>query len=186
MKPRKNPQNCQMRAHESIHDTRYTIHDTRGFPLLLAALISSVVLSLGISVFDIARKQIILSSIGRESQFAFYAADTGLECALYWDIRWNYFSTTTPTDVVSPQPQCATKPLNASGRPSPPAPNTYAMDFQFEPNGKCAIVKVEKCATGCDDSPNVHTVISSDGYNTACASIPTSLRVLQRSVELRY
>lgn len=73
----------------------------RGFTLLLAALISSIVLALGTSVFGLVQKELVLSSIGRDSQFAFYAADSAAECALYWDIRHGIFSTTTaPTEIT--------------------------------------------------------------------------------------
>ena len=61
-----------------------------GFTLLIAALVASVVLALGASIFDLAQKEVTLSSIGRDSQFAFYAADTAAECALYWDFRYSY------------------------------------------------------------------------------------------------
>jgi hypothetical protein len=73
----------------------------RGFTILLAALVASLVLALGISVFSIAQKQLILSSTGRTSQYAFYAADTGAECALYWDIRHNHFPTTSPPTTIT-------------------------------------------------------------------------------------
>ncbi|MDO8522376.1 MAG: pilus assembly PilX N-terminal domain-containing protein [bacterium] len=160
----------------------------RGFTLLLAALVSSVVLALGVSIFEIALKQVSLSSMGRESQFAFYAADTGAECALYWDVRWNYFATTTPSSVVPPQPKCATQSLNALGRPTSPT-DPYTMTFQFDPSNKCAQVSIKKCAAVglCDpENPQIHTVIHADGFNTSCATISTSARALQRSVEIQY
>jgi len=162
--------------------------ESRGFTLLLSALIASVVLALGVSIFEITLKQISLSSMGRDSQFAFYAADTGAECALYWDIRWNYFATTTPANVIPPQPQCATLPLNASGRPTSPT-DPYTMMFSFEPAGKCAQVSIKKCATNgvCDSqNPQIRTIIHADGFNTDCASVSTSPRAIQRSVELHY
>jgi len=59
----------------------------RGFTLLFAVLVSVLVLAIGASMVSIALKQIILSGSGRESQFAFYAANTGIECALYWDLN---------------------------------------------------------------------------------------------------
>ncbi len=67
----------------------------RGFTLLLAALVASIVLALGSSIFTIAKKQITLSSLGRDSQFAFYAADTVAECALYYDVRFSSFATSS-------------------------------------------------------------------------------------------
>lgn len=59
----------------------------KGFALLFSVLVSVLVLAIGASMITIALKQIILSGSGRESQFAFYAANTGVECALYWDIN---------------------------------------------------------------------------------------------------
>ena len=108
------------------------LRTSRGFTLLLAALVSSIVLSLGSSIFLIAQKQVILSSLSRDSQFAFYAADTGAECALYWDLRFNAFSTTTPATA----PVCDGKLLNA---PAPaqgtPLPYTVAFNLNLFVNG---------------------------------------------------
>src|SRR5580692_686203 len=69
----------------------------RGFALLIAALVASVVLLLASAIYDIAQKQVTLASISEQSQYAFYAADTGAECALYWDDRFQYFGQVTPT-----------------------------------------------------------------------------------------
>jgi hypothetical protein len=59
----------------------------QGFTLLFAILVSVLVLAVGASMISIALKQVILSGAGRESQYAFYAANTGIECALYWDLN---------------------------------------------------------------------------------------------------
>lgn len=63
---------------------------------MLAALVASIVLSLGTAIYSIAIKQVRLSSLGRDSQFAFYAADTIAECVLHNDIRLNKFPQETP------------------------------------------------------------------------------------------
>lgn len=73
----------------------------RGFTLLLAALVASIVLSLGAAIYSIAIKQVTLSSIGRDSQFAFYTADTLAECVLYWDLRQGLFGTTSPPTEIT-------------------------------------------------------------------------------------
>lgn len=150
---------------------------SRGFTLLLASLVASIVLSLGMSIFELAQKSIILSSIGRDSQFAFYAADSGAECALYWDSRYSYFQAGSAPGV---SPVCDTQAISASGRAGS-YPQT--MTFTFEPSGYCVIVSVEKTA-GSGDS--VATIVRSDGFSVNCASVATSRRALQRSVELRY
>lgn len=58
----------------------------RGFTLLFAVLVSTLVVAIGATVITIALRQTILSGTSRESQYAFYAANTILECAFYWDI----------------------------------------------------------------------------------------------------
>lgn len=65
--------------------TQHTKKQT-GFTLLFAVLVSTLVVSIGASIISIALRQTILSGTSRESQYAFYAANTVLECAFYWDI----------------------------------------------------------------------------------------------------
>ena len=148
-------------------------HSSRGFTLLLAALVSSLVLTLGLTIVAIARKSVTLSSIGRDSQFAFYAADTGLECAIYWDLRHDYFSTSTPAEAAT----CDGQLLVMSGRE---ATLPHTITFEFNPNGRCAKLSVTKNLT----APNME--IRSDGFNTTCDTISTSARALQRSVRAQY
>lgn len=151
------------------------MHDNeKGFTLMLAALIASVVLALGTSIFSLAQKELALSSVGRDSQFAFYAADTGAECALYWDIRFQLFPTTTPSakNLTCDNEQKTTTAQNIDG--------DIVSSFEFEPNGYCAKVNVTKSDT------NPRTKIHVDGYNTTCANIQTSSHALERSVDLKY
>lgn len=63
----------------------YKIKAVRGFTLLFASLIGSLVFTIGIAILNISLKQMSLSKAGRESQQAFYSADTGIECALFLD-----------------------------------------------------------------------------------------------------
>lgn len=158
----------------------------RGFTLLLAALISAIVLSLGAAIFQIARKEVTLSSLGRDSQFAFYVADTAAECALYWDFKFSYFSTTSPETVT---PTCDGAPMNPSGLAAvyPYTVTTEQMDLFRDASpqgGYCAQVSVAKSLDPATQA--IRTVIHADGYSTNCASVLTSPRSLQRSVELRY
>lgn len=145
-----------------------------GFTILLAALIASLVLALGISVFTIAQKQLILSSIGRNSQYAFYAADTAAECALYWDVRESVFDPAAPVTPIECDADATVDITNDGGS----YPVTY--EFEFEPNGYCAQVTVIK------NTVHPRTVIHADGFSVACAEVQESSRVLQRSVEMTY
>ncbi len=148
----------------------------RGFTVLFAALVASLVLTLGISVFTIAQKQLILSSIGRNSQYAFYAADTGAECALYWDIRHGAFTTGSilPDIACDVHPDIVITPIDFGGG---------RVDYeaaQFDSNGYCVEITVTKQLV------HPRTRIHSNGYSVPCSDIETSSRVLQRSVELTY
>lgn len=68
----------------------------KGFVLAFSLLISSIVLALAFGIFNILLKQIVLTSSARDSQIAFYAADAGAECALYWDTHTSRTITNSP------------------------------------------------------------------------------------------
>ena len=179
----------------------------RGFTLLLAALIASVVLSIASAIFSIAQKQVTLASLSQQSQYAFYAADTGAECALYWDSRYGYFSSTTPYIT----PHCdTTKTLSISFDNSTTfLTNPYIRKFTLAlQNNYCTVVKVQKCVgsitsnglccpnTGYNSATDacnatvvttLNTQIRADGYNVSCASLASNNPItLQRSVVLNY
>lgn len=65
---------------------KHTQHNTHsGFTLLFAVLVSTLVISISATIISIALRQTVLSGTSRESQYAFYAANTALDCAHYWD-----------------------------------------------------------------------------------------------------
>ena len=78
----------------------------RGFTLLIAVVLASVALSLGLALLDIALKQVILASTSKQSHIAFYAADTVLECALYLDQKLGSFNYTTPRNLSTSGDTC--------------------------------------------------------------------------------
>lgn len=55
-----------------------------GFALLLTLVIITVILAVGLTLLQITMKQLSLSAIARESEIAFFAASTGIECMQYW------------------------------------------------------------------------------------------------------
>ncbi|PCH92027.1 hypothetical protein COB80_00760 [Candidatus Kaiserbacteria bacterium] len=158
----------------------------RGFTLMLASLVASLLTALGLAMFTIAQKEIILSSLGRDSQVAFYAADTGAECALYWAFRHNAFSTTT-VFAGDTTPSCADQPLQdfptpyETGNPDgvPGLGGGDISTFWFEPNGRCVYVMITKQGT------YPHTIVESLGYNTPCDQ-PNHPRRLERAVRTTF
>jgi hypothetical protein len=63
------------------------VKKNKGFALLFSVLLASLLLTIGLSIFSIALKELAISSASVRSIHAFYAADSGRECALYWDIK---------------------------------------------------------------------------------------------------
>jgi len=61
-----------------------------GYTLLFAMIVASIVLALGVSLLTISRKEFVLSSNATQSTDAFYAADSGVGCAEYWDNNNSY------------------------------------------------------------------------------------------------
>jgi hypothetical protein len=161
------------------------MHSQPAFTLLIASLIGSILLSLAIFMVTIAQKEVLLSSLSRDSQYAFYAADAGSECALYWDFR-NGFDVVDATHI----PQCSGQVVGdiVSGV------SADSTDFviggqgydvpshmQFEQSNRCVIVSVTKSLVGAQ----VHTEIDSRGYNLPCANT-TSPRRLERAIRLSF
>lgn len=60
---------------------------TSGFTIFLAVIVSGLLLLVVLSISNLALKETILSGAGRESELAFFAADSGVECALFWDYQ---------------------------------------------------------------------------------------------------
>lgn len=140
----------------------------RGFTLFIAVLISSLLLAVGLAIFNITLKELILSSTIRDSQFAFYAADGGTECALYWDRQQNAFSTSSPENQIV----CsgASIPITIVG-----FVRTFTLDT-LQNDNRCSVITVTKTYAG-------STTIESRGYNTCD---PGNSRRVERGIRVRY
>src|SRR3989344_9100858 len=56
-----------------------------GFVILFAVTLSSILLSVALGVANVALREVGFSTSARDSSDAFLAADTGAECALFYD-----------------------------------------------------------------------------------------------------
>lgn len=171
-----------------------------GFVLFFSLIISSIVLSIISGIILIAYKELIISSTGRESQKAFYSADAGTECALYWDVKHPlpgyennsvFPSSNTP---ISPMPltiptACGGQDItiNFSTNPSDPPPSATAATSTFTLNifssGVCATVVDVVVSKYVDELLNEKTKIDSHGYNTCD---PTNPRRVERGIRITY
>lgn len=153
---------------------------TRGFTLLFAVLVGSLLFSIGIAIANLAIKEIVLASAGKESEKAFYAADTGTECALYWDLR---VGSTFPNSSTAPRRSfitCNTTSLSLTVTNQASAAATTAFRISFSPS--CADVTVVK--TKPQGGSSGSTVIESRGRND-CGEGDNPARV-ERAIRVRY
>ncbi len=151
----------------------------KGFALLIAIAVTGTLLLISTGMVNLALKQSNISGAGRDSQLAFYAADTGLECALYWDTKnpsgESAFNITTGVPI-----ECNRDPVNAAVPPGNQwvvggsSVSSFTMTFLPEPY--CATVTVTKNLDGT-------TQIESKGYNTCD---PNSPRRVERAVRATY
>jgi len=146
-----------------------------GFTLLIASLLASLILSVGLSIFNIIIKEIILTSSARDSQYAFYSADTGIECGLYWDIKHQAFSLIPiPTNVQCNKDNVLVSAIAISGGAE------YGFSLEFGPEeAYCATVVVKKTKEG----EKTKTTIESRGYNTC---VEGSQRRIERGLRTSY
>ena len=132
---------------------------------MIVLVLISVVLVVGLGVFDIILGEIILSIAGRESQKSLYAADSGIECALYWDLKQVAFNSPAYT-------------INCAGKQIPGNMIASTTDFVLNfSNGACAKVNMDK-------SNPIQTVITSRGYNMDCDI--SSSRKVERAMRNAY
>jgi len=188
------------------------LNTNKGFALLFAVLVSTLVLAIGASVISIALKQIVLASSSRDSQFAFYAANTGIECAIYWDLNTptegNVFATSTGSslhdsdDVIRAAVTCGEQEIidddsscdgdinNNTGWCVDRDSGSSAMSkFRISFNDT-AISEAERLPYCVDvivsknfDGTNIETTIESRGYNTCDENNP---RRIERGLRISY
>jgi hypothetical protein len=145
----------------------------RGFTLLIAALVGSLLLSIAFAIFNITYKEVILASTGRESQVSFFAADSALECALYWDQVHDAFQIASPLSSISCGGSSVTVDTSTQGTAS-------IREFSLTLNGgaECAEVIITK-----ETAPTTHTQIESYGYNTCAVG---GNRKTERALRVTY
>lgn len=173
----------------------------RGFTLFFAMLVGSLALAVGLAIFDLTLRELQLSAVATQSQYAIYAADTGAECALYWDTKCSLggcasgsvFATSTNTnggtfppaagvvcngqDVAATAVIAATWPAASNANAATSSFTMYvSSQSQASAPTSCALVAVSKSGNP------LHTTVVSHGYNTCT---PGALQ-LERTLQVSY
>ena len=152
----------------------------KGFTLFVSLVLAGTLLLIASGVISLAVKQSLISSSGRESQLAFYAADSGMECALFWDVKnpegeMSAFipQSGSPSGNLISCNQDSNNPLNVW---EVGVGETSEFTITFLPDPYCAKVTVTKNEDGT-------TLVESKGYNTCDLTNP---RRVERAVRATY
>ena len=138
-------------------------------------IVMGTLLLVATGIVTIALRQNLISHAGRESQEAFYAADTGIECVLYWDVQnpngVSAFSTSTSSTIF-----CNRDAANPSNQWTVGGSYTSVVNLTFLPDSYCATVTVTKEIDG-------STKVESLGYNSCD---PLNPRRVERAIRATY
>lgn len=160
------------------------IKQNKGFIILFAMLISSLILLISSGIYNIVQKQVVLSSYARESQKAFFAADAAVDCALFNDISPLIAQTAFSVDGLTTYPvdiTCGGGTTKVSLLNSTTGSDNFDFPFVFRYFGLqnsggsylgsgCSYVLVEK--KGLVGDP-IQTRITASGFNVCMeGSIP--------------
>lgn len=134
-----------------------------GFVLLFALVVSAIIFFIGAGIFSISFKELLISSISKESQKSIFAADSGVECGLWADTNdkldgslTNCFSADT---------------TNVFGWAESPSGVYY--DVYYKDSKTCAHVNISSIDTG---DQGMQTTIVAQGYNKCNSTDGTPIR----------
>jgi hypothetical protein len=169
------------------HRSRYimapviTHKSQQGFALLIAVIFMSVMLGFALTIGALGYKQSVLAGAAVNSQYAFYAADAALECALYNDykISPNPFKTTNSPFVCGDAARVTSvSDILVSGKAYKLA---KIQQVSLDGGTRCADITVYKPAGFFGT-----TWLFAQGYNVKCADVVGSTRFATRALNTQH
>ena len=186
------------------------LFNKRGFTAFFAILVSSLALAVGLAIYDLVIREIALTQTATQSQYAIFAADTGAECALYWDSKAPilngypsvFGSALGETWGSSPIP-CATQDITLQGPPAVDlaqypgcvsnqwckissgyaATTTFSLIFPQTLQTYCVTVEVAKWRDVTQPTQPPQTKVIAHGYNNCIANGPVRV---ERALQVNY
>jgi len=165
----------------------------RGFVLLLTLIIIGAILSATSMMYTLQIKQLKLNVVSKESVTAYYTAEAGAECALYWFLRGGIFEdvfggaqaghvtipdptdeTTLADPTLRTSATCKGATLDLVTPGTPPGTGFWFGGNPGDPQ-PCAFVTVTT-------NLNALTIFRSRGYNTC----NTSEFQVERGFQMQY
>lgn len=159
-----------------------------GFALLIAVIFMSVMLSFGLALGSLGYKQQVLASSAIASQYAFYAADAALECALFADqgVGQNIFAYPQTEPSSPPAMTCDGAAPIASTKSLTASQWVVTNRVRLDSNKRCADVTVYKYTTP-QPPNNSTTLLFSQGYDVSCDILGESgARFVSRGISAHY
>lgn len=145
----------------------------RGFTIFFAMLVASLSLAVGVAIYDLTSREIDLSSTATQSQFAIYAADTGTECALYWDAKAPVGQDGVPSAFgTSSASHWGASPLNCNGQDiTVQGPPTVDIGGAYYPAGCVASAWCKLPAPGANATTTFRIDMQPGVSTTSCAVV---------------
>ena len=144
-----------------------------GFVILFAVTVAAIMLSLALGVTNIALEEIKFGTSAKDTNNAFFAADTGNECALYND----YLPTGSPFSELgsSGEVSCVGETIDLNDHAGPPPWWDFVITGLGTTGTSCAKVRVTKeTITDYDEDGNptehILTTIVSKGFSIGDSS----------------
>lgn len=183
----------------------------KGFTIFFAMLVAALALSIGLAIYDLTVRELALSATATQSQYAIYAADTGAECALYWDAKApplngapSIFGTSTPTATNWPATgggtytcnnlDITTVPPPLADQPNYPECSSNSGTWCISVSASAATTTfsvtflpspycaIVQVAKHTNASGVLFTIVNARGYNT-CAANPARV---ERALQVTY
>lgn len=162
----------------------------KGFVILFAVVISSIILSLTLGVANVALKEIKFGTSARETNYSFFAADSGIECALFNDKPPTAFplpGSPTAIDCASTLPTFVSS--NPGGDPTGINGGTYT--FYVTNLGtigtNCSKVTVLKTKSGTDVlTTGIAKGYNVDGDHDDCNLFTSNANRIEREIKVNY
>lgn len=189
---------------------QYQQTQKKGFALLLALIVSSVVLAIGVSILDVSINQINLSANARESEFAFASAHAGVECMQYWRNEYaDRFRSSLPYAIISCFGANSTGSKAVTSAVTGGIVDRYNYEFNWggtvprctqvemyivnAQTGNVTFTHPWNTAVGTAGTGSMLcrqgtmcTVVTSSGFNRGCTELNTSIFSVERELTVEF
>lgn len=151
---------------------KFLIKNKKGYALLFTIMVISVISVITAGLINASTKQLILSSLAKNSQVAFYQADTAGDCALYMDLVKTVDEIRKSIENNEPF-VCGDQKLFTSGNPE----SDYFLtpDDILGTNKPCFVIETRKSG--------ISTRILAKGYSMCDLD---NSKVVEREIQISY